>query len=68
MSLEIKDELYTLKDMLDEIPDPREKRGIRYKHSDLLLLMIYAILSGFSTGVDISDYVELNFDFFQKKN
>lgn len=67
MSLEIKDELYTLKDMLDEIPDPREKRGIRYKHSDLLLLMIYAILSGFSTGVDISDYVELNFDFFQRK-
>ena len=35
-----------LVEALSCIPDPRKKRGIRYKYTDLMLITIYAILSG----------------------
>ena len=55
-----------LREALSSIPDPRKERGVRYKYCDLILLIIYAILSVFSTGVDIEFYVEENFEYFQK--
>ena len=63
--------MYDLKDKalieaLAYIPDPRKKRGIRYKYTDLMLMAIYAILSGYSGGGDIADYVEMNFEYFSK--
>lgn len=60
------DETKNLREALSSIPDPRKERGVRYKYCDLILLIIYAILSGFSTGVDIEFYVEENFEYFQK--
>ena len=60
------DETKNLREALSSIPDPRKERGVRYKYCDLILLIIYAILSGFSTGVDIVFYVEENFEYFQK--
>lgn len=56
----------SLLEKLKEIPDPRCKRGIRYKYSDLMLMMIYAILSGFSTGIDIEFFVEENLSYFNE--
>lgn len=62
MTLDVKDK--SLKEVLMVIPDPRKERGIRYKYFDLLLMAIYAILSGYGCSVDISYYVELNFEYF----
>ena len=39
--------------ILNKIEDPRDKRGVRYKLSDLILLLIYGILSGMSEAVDV---------------
>ncbi len=60
------DETKNLREVLSVIPDPRRVRGVRYKYCDLILLIIYAILSGFSTGVDIEFFVEEKFEYFQK--
>ena len=51
--------------MLDTLKDPRKKRGVRYRYSDLLLMCIYAILCGYDESTQIEYYVELNLDYFQ---
>lgn len=51
---------------LEEIPDPRSKRGIRYRYADLLLMALYSVLAGYSEGTEIEYYVELHFEYFQK--
>ena len=52
--------------LLEEVPDPRCARGVRYPFSHLLLMCIYAVLAGHSAAIEIAYYVELNFDYFQK--
>ena len=42
------------------------KRGIRYKLSDLLLMLVYAALCGHSEGSEIAFYIELNYDYFKE--
>lgn len=59
----------TSKDILtiiQEYPDPRNAKGVRYKYSDLLLMIIYAVLSGFQNGVEINEFVEINKEYFEK--
>ena len=60
------DELRGLVEILKEIPDPRNARGVRYQFSHLLLMCIYAVLAGHSVAVEIAYYVELNFDYFRE--
>ena len=60
------DEFRELMELLEEVPDPRCARGVRYPFSHLLLMCIYAVLSGHSAAMEIAYYVELNFDYFQK--
>lgn len=55
----------TIIDFFSNIEDPRAKRGVRYKLSDLLLLVLYASLCGETDAVDIEYYVELNIDYFK---
>lgn len=57
---------FALYNMLNDIPDPRKARGIRYKYSDLLFMAIHGILCGYCCGLDISYFVELNLDYFRK--
>lgn len=59
------DEFMDLVKILNEIPDPRSARGVRYRFSHLLLMCIYAVLAGHSAAVEIAYYVELNFDYFR---
>ncbi len=52
--------------ILEEVPDPRHSRGIRYQFADLLLMCIYAVLAGHSESTEIEYYVELNFEYFRE--
>ena len=52
--------------ILEMVPDPRHKRGIRYKLSDLLLMLVYAALCGHSEGSDVEYFVELRFEYFKE--
>lgn len=63
--MNLEDEIISLHEILTTIPDPRKERGIRYKYEDLILLIIYSVLSGFQTGTDIEYFVEENFDYFK---
>lgn len=56
---------YELLCILQQIPDPRCRRGIRYRYCDLLLMCIYSVLAGHSEATEIEYYVELNFDYFK---
>lgn len=58
------EELNDLILVLENVPDPRHRRGIRYKFSDLLLMLVYAALCGHSEGSEIAFYVELNEEYF----
>lgn len=58
------DESRDLMEILEEVPDPRSARGVRYQFSHLLLMCVYAVLSGHSGAVEIAYYVELNLDYF----
>ena len=51
--------------ILEEVPDPRHARGVRYRFSHLLLMCIYAVLAGHSEAIEIAYYVELNFEYFR---
>lgn len=53
-------------DFIKEYPDPRYQKGVRYNFSDLLLIIIYAVLSGFGTGVEIAEYAEYYEEYFKK--
>lgn len=55
-----------LMEILEEVPDPRSARGVRYQFSHLLLMCVYAVLSGHSEAVEIAYYAELNFDYFRR--
>ena len=59
------DESRELMELLEEVPDPRSARGVRYPFSYLLLMCIYAVLAGHSAAMEIAYYVELNFDYFR---
>jgi len=63
ISEEEKNELVAI---LEVVPDPRKKRGIRYRLCDLLLLIVYACLCGHSDGVEIEYYTELHFEYYQE--
>lgn len=64
--MNLENETGNLREILETIPDPRKSRGVRYKYSDLILMIIYAVLSGFTTGIDIEFYVEDNYEYFKK--
>ncbi len=49
-----------------QIPDPRERRGVRYKYADLLLIYMYAVLTGCSNATEIAYYAELKYRYFQE--
>ena len=51
---------------LGEIPDPRRRRGVRYRYADLLLMAVYAALAGHSGAVEMEYYVELNREYFRE--
>lgn len=55
-----------LLEILKDIPDPREKRGVRYRYADLLLICIYAVLAGYSEGTEIEFYANLNREYFKE--
>lgn len=59
------EEIKSLYITLNKVEDPRAKRGIRYKLSDLILLLIYGILAGMSEAVDVQFYVEEHFEYFK---
>lgn len=48
-----------LRYFLEQVPDPRCVRGVRYRFADLLLMSIYAVLAGHSEATEIAYYVEL---------
>lgn len=60
-----RDEFGDFMEILEEVPDPRSARGVRYQFSHLLLMCVYAVLAGHSAAVEIAYYVELNFDYFR---
>lgn len=60
------DESRELMEILEDVPDPRRARGVRYPFSHLLLMCIYAVLAGHSAAMEIAYYVELNFDYFRE--
>lgn len=51
---------------LDEIPDPRCRRGVRYRYADLLLMAVYSALAGHSEATEMEYYVELNREYFSE--
>lgn len=53
-------------EILEDVPDPRCARGVRYRFSHLLLMSIYAVLAGHSAAMEIAYYVELNFAYFRE--
>lgn len=55
-----------LMEILEEVPDPRSARGVRYSFCALLLMCIYAVLAGHSAAVEIAYYAELNIDYFKE--
>lgn len=55
-----------LLEILKDIADPREKRGVRYRYADLLLICIYAVLAGYSEGTEIEFYANLNREYFKE--
>ncbi len=50
--------------ILQKIPDPRQKREIRYRYADLLLMAIYSVLAGHCEATEMQYYAELNCDYF----
>ena len=50
------DDTRDLMEILGEVPDPRKARGVRYQFSHLLLMCIYAVLSGHSDAVEMVYY------------
>lgn len=55
-----------LRYFLEQVPDPRCVRGVRYRFADLLLMSIYAVLAGHSEATEIAYYVELNRSYFKE--
>ena len=51
---------------LEKIEDPRKARGIRYKLADVLLIMIYSILCGYTEPTDIEEYGNTRLSYFSE--
>ncbi len=51
--------------IINQYPDPRNSKGVRYKYSDLLLMIIYSILSGFHNAVEINEFVTMKQKYFK---
>lgn len=60
------EETSLLIEYLNKIDDPRSDKGKRFKLKDLILLILYASLSGNFTATDVVDYVEDTFDYFKE--
>ena len=60
------DEAMEMLMILEEVPDPRHNRGVRYRFSHLLLMCIYAVLAGHSEATEIAYYIELNYEYFKE--
>ena len=61
-----RDESWELMEILEEVPDPRCARGVRYPFAHLLLMCVYAVLARHSAAMEIAYYVELNFEYFRE--
>ena len=48
-----------------EIPDPRDKRGMRYKLIDLLVMVIYGILNGYEDFENLAFFLKENESYFK---
>ncbi|WP_427128838.1 ISAs1 family transposase [Pseudarthrobacter sp. S9] len=46
----------TMRDVLDSVPDPRKRRGIRYGLTGILALAICAVLSGAKSFAEIAEW------------
>lgn len=55
-----------LKNMLENVQDPRAKRGIRHKLSDVILIMLCATLCGYDNSTDIAMFGEEHRDHFDE--
>ncbi|WP_433529232.1 transposase family protein [Micromonospora sp. CA-263727] len=51
-------ESYGLLAALEQVPDPRDPRGIRYPLASLLAVAVCAVMAGASTFAAISDWVD----------
>lgn len=49
---------YGLLEVLDEVPDPRDPRGVRYRPASLLAVAVCAVLAGAVTYAAIYDWLE----------
>ena len=52
--------------ILEQVEDPRHRRGIRYRFADLLFICVYAVLAGHSEASEIAFYAELNLEYFKE--
>lgn len=50
--------IISLKEMLKDIKDPRAKRGIRHRLSDVILIMLFATLCGYDTSTALKFMVK----------
>ena len=51
---------------LEELEDPRDKRGLRHNLTNIIVMCIYAILCGCSDCESISYFLELRKEYFIK--
>ena len=51
---------------LSNITDPRNDKGKRYKLEDIVLIIVYAFLSGHCESTEIEYYTELHFEYFHE--
>lgn len=54
----------SLLDVVKTIPDYRNAKGRIYTIESIRFCIVCGFMCGYYTAVDISDYIELNFDFF----
>lgn len=47
------------------LEDPRDIRGKKHKLVDILIMTIYGVLCGFTDFVNMTDFLELNEEYFQ---
>ena len=67
MELELRDqEINSLGEALEKVPDFRKPQGIRYPLITLLVMMIYAALCGKTDSEEIVDYLYSQGDYFIK--
>ena len=67
IELELRDqEVDSLSTALKYVPDYRKPQGIRYPLIALIVMMIYAALSGFTDSKEIVAYVRNNRDYFTR--